>query len=98
MGTFAIGKLREPQRFWKATLKHCHSSYRKWVHPRTSLLNGNYHFNKVQGPPMYQFEKTGWWDTPNFLSTEFGCEESQGVTYFSGVVNSRTIYRFKKRN
>ena len=94
----AYWKAREPQRFWKATLKHCHSSYRKWVHPRTSLLNGNYHFNKVQGPPMYQFEKTGWWDTPNFLSTEFGCEESQGVTYFSGVVaNSRTIYRFKKK-
>tara|TARA_R100001591_G_scaffold51276_1_gene61395 strand:+ start:1139 stop:2845 length:1707 start_codon:yes stop_codon:yes gene_type:complete len=94
----AYWKAREPQRFWNATLKHCHSSYRKWVHPRTSLLNGNYHFNKVQGPAMYQFEKTGWWDTPKFLSTEFGCEESQGVTYFSGVVaNSRTIYRFKKK-
>ena len=94
----AYWKAREPQRFWNATLKHCNSSYRKWVHPRTSLLNGNYHFNKVQGPAMYQFEKTGWWDTPKFLSTEFGCEESQGVTYFSGVVaNSRTIYRFKKK-
>ena len=47
---------------------------------------------------MFQFEKTGWWDGSNFLSNDFGCEESEGVTYFSGVVaNSRTIYRFKKK-
>ena len=33
----------------------------------------------------------------DFLSSEFGCEESGGVTYFHGlVVNSRTIYRYKK--
>jgi error-prone DNA polymerase len=94
----AYHKARTPEKFWKATLKHCNSSYRKWVHPRTSILSGNYHYNKVQGPPMYQFEKTGWWDKSKFLSSEFGCEESQGVTYFSGVVaNSRTIYRFKKK-
>jgi error-prone DNA polymerase len=64
----AYHKARDPKRFWKATLKHCHSSYRKWVHPRTSLFNGNIHRNKVQGTPMQQFEKTGWWDTKDFLS------------------------------
>ena len=47
---------------------------------------------------MFQFEKTGWWDGSDFLSNDFGCEESEGVTYFSGVVaNSRAIYRFKKK-
>ena len=48
--------------------------------------------------PMKQFEKTGWWDNGDFLSNDFGCDESQGVTYFNGVVaNSRTIYRYKKK-
>ena len=47
---------------------------------------------------MRQFEKTGWWDSPDFLSNEFGCQDSQGVSYFSGVVaNTRTIYRYKKK-
>ena len=47
---------------------------------------------------MFQFEKTGWWDGTDFLSSDFGCEDADGVTYFSGVVaNSRTIYRFKKK-
>ena len=93
----AYHKARDPKRFWKATLKHCNSSYGRWVHPRTSLLNGNYIHNKIQGTPMFQFEKTGWWSSDNFLSSDFGCEESQGVTYFNGVVaNSRMIHRYGK--
>ena len=94
----AYWKARDPQRFWKATNKHCHSSYRRWVHPRQSILAGNYMHNRIQGTPMKQFEKTGWWDGTSFLSSDFGCEDSQGVTYFNGVVaNSRAIYRFKKK-
>ena len=94
----AYWKARDPQRFWKSTLNNCHSSYRKWVHPRQSILSGNFINNKIQGTSMRQFEKTGWWDSPNFLSDEFGCQDSQGVTYFSGVVaNTRTIYRYKKK-
>ena len=94
----AYWKARDPQRFWKSTLNNCHSSYRKWVHPRQSILSGNFINNKIQGTPMRQFEKTGWWDSPDFLSNEFGCQDSQGVSYFSGVVaNTRTIYRYKKK-
>ena len=94
----AYWKARDPQRFWKSTLHNCHSSYRKWVHPRQSILSGNFINNKIQGTSMRQFEKTGWWDSPDFLSDEFGCQDSQGVTYFSGVVaNTRTIYRYKKK-
>ena len=94
----AYWKARDPQKFWRATTKHCHSSYRRWVHPRQSILAGNYMHNRIQGTPMKQFEKTGWWDGAVFLSSDFGCEDSQGVTYFNGVVaNSRTIYIFKKK-
>ena len=94
----AYHKARDPQRFWRATLKNCNSSYRRWVHPRQSILSGNFLHNRKQGSPMYQFEQTGWWDGTDFLSDDFGCEESDGVTYFNGVVaNSRTIYRYGKR-
>jgi hypothetical protein len=55
-------------------------------------------YNKTKGSSQLQFDKTGWWDSPDFLSNEFGCEESGGVTYFHGLVaNSRTIYRYKKK-
>ena len=94
----AYWKAREPKRFWEATIKHCHSSYRPWVHKRQAILNGVAMYNKVNGSPQHQFDKTGWWDSRDFLSNEFGCEESQGVTYFHGLVaNSRVIYRYKKR-
>lgn len=33
-------KVHYPQEFWKATLKHCHSSYRKWVHLYEAKLAG----------------------------------------------------------
>ena len=94
----AYHKARDPQRFWRATLKNCNSSYRRWVHPRQSILSGNFLHNRKQGSPMFQFEQTGWWDGTDFLSDDFGCEESEGVTYFNGVVaNSRVIYRYSKR-
>ena len=94
----AYHKARDPQRFWRATLKNCNSSYRRWVHPRQSILSGNFLHNRKQGSSMFQFEQTGWWDGTDFLSDDFGCEESQGVTYFNGVVaNSRVIYRYGKR-
>ena len=94
----AYHKARDPQRFWRATLKNCNSSYRRWVHPRQSILSGNFLHNRKQGSSMFQFEQTGWWDGTDFLSDDFGCEESEGVTYFNGVVaNSRVIYRYGKR-
>ena len=94
----AYWKARNPQEFWRAAVKHCHSSYRPWVHKRQAVINGVMMYNKTKGSSQLQFDKTGWWDSPDFLSNEFGCEESGGVTYFHGLVaNSRTIYRYKKK-
>ena len=93
----AYWKSREPQKFWKSTVKHCNSSYRRWVHKRQAILNGVPLRNKVQGDPAYQFSKTGWWDTPDFLSNGFGFQEKEGVSYFHGIVaNMRIIHRFRK--
>lgn len=39
---YALGywKVHNPRRFWWATLKHCHSSYRRWVHVRAAINSG----------------------------------------------------------
>lgn len=36
----AYMKAHHPKEFWKSTLKHCHSSYRKWVHIYEAKLAG----------------------------------------------------------
>jgi len=41
--------------FWVATLNHCHSEYRTWVHWREALLSG---LMLTRGPPPYTLSKT----------------------------------------
>ena len=36
----AYYKAHQPQKFWRATLNHCDSSYRKWVHRHEARLVG----------------------------------------------------------
>ena len=36
----AFHKARRPKEFWRATLKHNQSSYKKWVHKREAIING----------------------------------------------------------
>ena len=36
----AYGKAHYPKEFWRSTLKHCKSSYRKWVHLYEARLRG----------------------------------------------------------
>lgn len=36
----AYEKTHNPHRFWMATLNHCHSEYRKWVHYREARCSG----------------------------------------------------------
>jgi DNA polymerase III alpha subunit len=36
----AYEKTHNPHRFWLATLNHCHSEYRKWVHYREARCSG----------------------------------------------------------
>ena len=72
----AWAKIHYPRRFWKNTLRHCHSSYRKWVHlyearcvgvlPPTKELS-IYAQNRRKGiemveDPYEQLKKYGTWD------------------------------------
>jgi DNA polymerase III alpha subunit len=47
----AYEKTHNPHRFWMATLNHCHSEYRKWVHYREARLSG---LQLTREPPPYK--------------------------------------------
>jgi DNA polymerase-3 subunit alpha len=49
---WALGywKAHRPHEFWAATLNHCHSEYRKWVHYREARCSG---LDLTYGPPPY---------------------------------------------
>lgn len=91
----AYHKARSPRSFWESTLKHCHSSYKPWVHKREAINNGVYIENKQRGTQYDQFTKTGWWDSYDFLP-KMGLEREDNRVWFSGIVgNFRKISRGK---
>jgi error-prone DNA polymerase len=94
---WALGyhKVRNPNSFWKSTLKHNHSGYRKWVHLREGITNGVEIVNPVRGSNIDQFIKTGWWDSYEFLP-DMGVDKEGEKTYFKGIVaNYRRLNRGK---
>ena len=94
----AYHKCYNPEKFWASTLKHCNSSYRKWVHKREAQCNGVFIKNKnYKLEPSEQFLKNGWWSGKDFLPGccfEYG---DDGYYVFRGIVaNTRTIRRYGK--
>lgn len=60
----AYWKWKEPHKFWAASLNHCHSEYRKWVHYREARCSG---LLLSRSPPPY---KVGTRDgSPALIST-----------------------------
>jgi len=68
----AYCKAHFPVEFWTATLKHCHSSYRKWVHYNEAKTAGV----KLRAPKKCkkditednkQYLEYGYWLSPNFI-------------------------------
>lgn len=95
---WALGyhKARNPNAFWKSTLKHNNSSYKKWVHLREGVINGVEIVNPVKGDSIKQFIKSGWWDKPDFLP-DMGINKEGDQTYFKGIVaNYRKLNRYGK--
>lgn len=49
----AYQKANHPEAFWKATLKHCQSSYRKWVHLYEAQRAGITSFDDLSSSSIY---------------------------------------------
>ena len=81
----AYHKARNPKEFWRATLKHNNSSYKKWVHKREAISNGLEIKNPQIGTMYDKFTKTGWWDENNFLPKMGKAVEGNKI-WFSGIV------------
>ena len=91
----AYHKARSPRSFWESTLKHCHSSYKPWVHKREAINNGVFIKNTQRGNEYDQFTKTGWWDSYEFLP-KMGMEKEGNQVWFNGIVgNFRKLRRGK---
>lgn len=72
-------KIYEPQKFWKATLKHCNTSYRQWTHYRGAKKAGvklEKYLKKYKitnhcldtGPrDIAQYFSDGFWTSDKFL-------------------------------
>ena len=90
----AYNKARDRKTFWESTLKHCNSSYRKWVHMREALTSGVELYNNHKGSSIQKYNQTGWWDDSRFLP-DMGVEVQDNMIYFKGLIaNSRRIYRY----
>lgn len=95
-------KLHHPQKFWEATLKHCQSSYRKWVHYYEARLHNViarpqsiYAKNRRETMSRYpldeQMRRFGFWEmrTKDFYPD---CYFSRGrVCRFRGLIASQRI-------
>ena len=66
-------KLNNPIEFWKATLKHCNTSYRVWTHYRAARMAGvslKPYLKKTvlnPGTSASEYFTNGFWTGPNFL-------------------------------
>jgi len=89
----AYHKYYNNRSFWEATIKHCHSSYRRWVHKAEAQRAGVFVPNKLHHlHPIEQFQKQGWW-TGEFLPDCGIRPMTDGRIYFRGIIaNSRKLW------
>jgi DNA polymerase III alpha subunit len=89
----AYHKHYTPKKFWAATIKHCRSSYRRWVHKIEAQRVGVSIPNKLSHlSPINQFLDQGWWTgkfVPNCGIRILDC----GKVEFRGLIaNMRKLW------
>jgi DNA polymerase III alpha subunit len=88
-------KTRNPERFWRATLKHVHSSYRPWVHKREAIQAGVFvpHKNWKKSPKD-QLLTNKWWTGEDFFpGMQLFKTPEQGYVGFRGLVAASRRYK-----
>ena len=94
----AYHKVYNTKKFWHATVKHCNSSYRPWVHKHEAQRAGVFMPSKHHNlESKDQFLKQKWWTGTEFME---GCtlqedDEQPGIWMFRGLVaNTRRLHRY----
>ena len=102
----AYMKANYPVKFWKATLKHCKSAYKKWVHVYQARLHGvgtkidknisifaeNRQKGLQESDTKLMINRLGYWDKygTDFYPKCFFIEQD-GLYYFNGLIASSKI-------
>jgi len=95
----AYQKAHNPQKFWKASLKHCQGSYARWVYKNEAKRSGwdlrdLGHSNWITENPIENFKQHGYWNSPDFLPNMGLTNLYLDKFEFAGIVaNSRVFKR-----
>jgi DNA polymerase III alpha subunit len=87
----AYQKAHNPEKFWRATLKHCQGSYSHWVYHHEAKLAGA--VNSVyEGNELNEMMTLGHWHSKNFLPM---CTETRkpGQIEFCGLIANYRVFK-----
>jgi DNA polymerase III alpha subunit len=94
----AYQKAHNPKQFWKAALKHCQGSYRRWVH-KTEAKNVGWDLRELGYPngitesPQTQYKRYGYWTQPEFMPHMFVQETWGDRVNFAGLVANGRVFK-----
>jgi DNA polymerase III alpha subunit len=94
----AYHKARNPERFWKATLRHAQPIYRRWVHPHEAAAHIPIVRPQTRLFPMTHAEEWreyGYWTKPDMLPGAFVKPVSGNRVQFRGPLATARNYTTK---
>jgi error-prone DNA polymerase len=94
-------KARDPQSFWRSTLKHANSMYRSWVHPHEAAPHVDLRSKQEEIFPLnmrQEWGKFGHWSSPQMLpGAELSqLQEGSERWKFSGPIAASRVWYSKK--
>lgn len=91
----AYQKAHNPEKFWRAALKHCQGSYARWVYHQEAKLAGAVPAIGTGGE-VDDLMRNGHWRSPNFIPV---CQEIRrpGSVEFCGLVANYRVFKSKPK-
>jgi len=92
----AYQKANNPKKFWKSTIKNCHSMYRSWVHIREAICSGVTITCDDSLDVLTHFYKYGFWLGSNFIDPNMYVNiknENTLLCEFRGLIAASKYYK-----
>jgi DNA polymerase-3 subunit alpha len=92
----AYSKQHYTKKFWKSTIKNCHSMYRKWVHVHEAISSGVKITCDDTINDLEHFYKYGFWLGKNFLDSNMYVnliDEKKLTCEFRGLIATSKYYK-----
>jgi DNA polymerase III alpha subunit len=96
--SLAYHKANNPKKFWKSTVKNCHSMYRQWVHLREAICSGVKITCDESLDNITHFYKYGFWLGLNFIDSNMyvniiKSKNNHSLCEFRGLIASSKYYK-----